>query len=112
MQNTEEEYLRLFFDVPDLLKLAIEQTPNDRYKVQDELREKYRREGLSFRWSMPLRCFGVCRKCDERFTQVIYELEHPQLKITASSSSTHIHAVQKHGAPMDAKLKQFLADAS
>src|SRR5687768_17395896 len=110
MQTTDEKYLRLFYSLPDLLTLAIEQNPTDRYKVQDELREEYRGEGLPFRWSMPLRHLGHCRKCKEQFTEVIYHLENPSLGISAGTNASHIHAVEKHGVEMDAKIREFLTN--
>lgn len=108
MPQTDEHYLKLFFALPDLFDLAIHLNSTNRYQIQDELREQYREQGTPYRWSMPLRSFGFCRQCNEKFTQIIYELEHPQLKIAARTSASHLHAIRQHGAPLDAELKRFL----
>jgi PP-loop superfamily ATP-utilizing enzyme len=110
MQTADEEYLKLFYSLPDLLKLAIEQNSSDRYKVQDELREQYRSEGVSFRWSMPVRHFGHCNQCKEQFTEVIYQLENPNRGISAGTNASHIHAVERHGTKLDTKIKKFLTE--
>lgn len=107
MLNRDINYIQIFDSLPDLLKLTMERCLDKQrlYAFQDELREQCRTEGLAFKWSMPLRCYGVCRK----FTQVIHELENPTLNIAVSTSSSHIHAIREHGVEMDTKLKKFLA---
>lgn len=102
--------IQIFDLLPDLLKMAIEEDANDRYRIQDKLREEYKSKSLAFRWSMPLRHFSRCSKCKQRFTEVIYTLENPELKTLVNTRLSHIHAVKEHGAEMDAKLHAFLME--
>ncbi len=99
--------LRLFDGLPHLLSLTKEiadRMNNERvspYPVQDELREQYRRRGLAFCWSMPLRHYGPCRQCKERFTEIWYLLENPMGSLEETRKlgmrESKIHAVRVHG---------------
>ena len=106
--QNKPNYLEIFDALPDLLQLAREQCPENLYPFQDELREQYRADGIAFRWSMPMRHYGICRKCDQKFTHILYQLENPQQDTSAATTSTHLHAVREHGDELDGQVKLFL----
>ena len=105
---TNADFLKIYDALPDLLQLSRERSSENLYAFQDELREQYRMDGLAFRWSMPLRCFGKCQQCDEKFTQIIYQLEDPRNGTAVGTNSTHLHAVRQHSAELNSEVKQFL----
>ena len=103
-----EDFLKLFDALPNLHQMAREQHPENLYRFQDELREKYRADGVAFLWSMPCRHYGLCRECDQKFTHIIYQMENPRQDTSAATTSTHLHSVRKHGVELDGKVKSFL----
>lgn len=111
--------LRLFDSLPDLLALTqkglLYRMMGRRaspYREQDKLRGQYRRRGMAFRWSMPLRHYGPCQQCDERFTEISYHLENPAGGQEETRSlglrESQIHAVRVHGSQFTEAQRAFL----
>lgn len=118
MEEDSQWFLGLFDTLPDLLGFARRENKLWRiiwglssYPVQEKLRKRCRRGGLSFRYSMPLRHFGPCNQCDKCFTEIQYELENPR----GSSEETRklflkesqIHAIRIHGGSFTQTQQAF-----
>jgi hypothetical protein len=105
-----------FDDLPDLLTFARQQTPaaGDVYKLQNMLRDEYRRQGLPFKWTMPLRHLYQCDACHHTAPEILYALENPMprdprypmriLKILESE----IHQIREHGLLLKDEYRSFL----
>lgn len=115
----EEDFCLTFFDaLPDLLTIAKRRSEFwkllwliDRYRLQDKLRERYRRRKIAFRYSMPVRSFGRCDQCNKRFTEIHYELENPR-GLSAETQKmflkeSQIHAIRIHGGSFAEAQRAF-----
>ncbi len=115
--NSMQALLDAYDSLPDLLAMAWQMRAvarADVYRIQDELREEYRRQGLPFRWSMPYRRPFQCDLCGYNNTEVLHELENPAAGEAAPAlrqvevSELAVHQAREHGASLPEDVQAFL----
>ena len=118
MEDDYQWFLGLFDTLPDLLGFAKKRGKLWRviwglspYPAQEKLRERCRRGGLLFRYSMSLRSFGRCDQCDKQFTEIQYELENPHGNSEETRKlflkESQIHAIRTHGGSFTQTQQAF-----
>jgi hypothetical protein len=111
-------YLHIFDALPDLLIMAKEQTPpaGNLYKMQALLREDYRRQGLPFKWSMPLRHTYHCSICNHIAPEILYEVENPHPHVARYGPrlikllESEIHWLRYHDGYLKEEYSSFLVN--
>lgn len=123
MEEPDRRCLKAFDALPDLLALAKEIAQQKRllikvsaYDQQDTLRSQYRQRGLAFRHSMPLRHYGACLYCAERFTEIRYLLENPASHLAELEKlglrESRVHAIRVHGENFTEPERAFFNNLS
>jgi hypothetical protein len=111
-------YLQIFDTLPDLLTMAKEQASlaGDIYKMQALLREEYRRRGLPFKWSMPMRHTYHCSICNHIAPETLYEVENPHPQVARYAPrlikllESEIHQLRFHDGYLKEEYSSFLVN--